>query len=206
MLNCQICFLGPPASGKGTICDALRTALDCQVITPGNIYRRLREEDSETGELVRESLKDGGICPDWLTNQIIREEAEKLKDFKLMLDGYPRTVVQLHYLLEHFDVKFILHVDAPYEMLLDAAINRIQCSVCGKVWSRNLGNNSCDCENREWKERFDDSAEMYPKRYKEYLKHTLPIVDIVQSMPNYKKIQCLGNDNAIQETLDWIRG
>lgn len=204
-LQCTFCLLGPPASGKGTIGSLLSERFGCQIITPGDIYRRLREEDSELGNLVRESLKDGGYCPDSLTNKIMLEEANKV-DAGMILDGYPRTMVQFDALMEHFDVHSFLCFDAPYENLKHCATNRVQCSSCNKVWSK-LYNESdcCGCTNRTWKERFDDSEDMYPKRFEVYLDLTAPIINAVEGLSNYHKFQSLGNPNIVAEVMEWIK-
>jgi len=205
-LKCSFCLLGPPASGKGTIGSMLFEKLGCPIITPGDIYRRLREEDSDLGHLARESLKDGGYCPDFLTNEIILEETRKLVPKGVILDGFPRTMVQFDYLMENFNVQNFLYFDAPYESLIHAATNRVQCSSCGKIWSKIMNEDDCcRCIGRVWKERFDDSAEMYPKRYEVYMDLTSPIINTVETLDNYKKFQSLGNPKIITEVLEWIK-
>lgn len=204
-LKCAFCLLGPPASGKGTIGSLLKERLGYPSIIPGDIYRRIRDEQSDLGNLVRESLKDGGYCPDSLTNRIMLEEGEKLQHQAFILDGYPRTMVQFEYLMENFDVGGFLHFDAPFEDLIVAAINRVQCNGCGKIWSKLMNENTCcDCESHSWKERFDDSAEMYPKRYETYLSLTAPIIKAVENLPNYKKFQSLGNPKITAEVLEYV--
>lgn len=205
-LQCSFCLLGPPASGKGTIGSMLYEVLGIPMIMPGDIYRRLREEDSELGHLVRESLKDGGYCPDSLTNKIILEEAKKLAPQGVILDGYPRTMAQFEYLMDNFEVKNWLCFDAPYEDLIHAATNRIQCSSCGKVWSKLMDENKCcSCPDRIWKERFDDSVALYPKRYEVYSELTSPIIRRVEGLSNYKHFQSLGNPEIISEVLYWVQ-
>ena len=138
-LHCTFCLLGPPSSGKGTIGALLKNEYQSEIITPGDIYRRLREEDSELGTLVRESLKDGGYCPDYLTNQIILTESKKLNDsnVKITLDGYPRTVIQLEYLLENFDVKYFIHLNASFgpathDLVAVASGSRVAAAFAGR--------------------------------------------------------------------------
>ena len=133
-LKCAFCLLGPPASGKGTIGSLLKERFGYPSIIPGDIYRRIRDEQSDLGELVRESLKDGGYCPDSLTNRIMLEEGEKLQHQAFILDGYPRTMVQFEYLMKNFNIGGFLHFDAPFEDLIIAATNRVQCNGCGKIW------------------------------------------------------------------------
>jgi len=206
-IDCAFCLLGPPASGKGTIASFLKTKFDCETITPGDIYRRLRDEDSELGVLVKEALKDGGYCPDELTNAIITKEAldTLMRGKSIILDGFPRTLTQFQYLNDNFSVKVFLHLDAPYEMLMQAATNRIQCAMCDKTWSKTMPEDECcDCRPKIWKERFDDSAEMYPKRFETYQNLSAPIIDAVKMFDNYKKIQNLGNPQVNAQVLEWL--
>ncbi len=204
-LSCDFCLLGPPASGKGTIGSFLSHKYLKTIITPGDIYIRLREEDSELGHLVKDALKDGGYCPDYLTNQIISEEANK-SAFGIILDGYPRTMTQFEYLTEHFDVKHYIHLDAPYDVLVEAAMNRIQCSVCNKIWSAVFREEDCcSCQERTWKKRFDDDKSIYPKRYENYVELTSPIIESVKDLKNYKKILNFNNPNVFTEIQDWVK-
>lgn len=202
---CAFCLLGPPASGKGTIGSLLNKKFGYPSIIPGDIYRRIRDEQSDLGNLVRDSLKDGGYCPDYLTNRIMGEEGDKLKSQPFIFDGYPRTMSQYECLIDNFEIGSFLHLDSPFEDLIQAAMNRIQCEGCGKIWSKLMNeNNCCDCESHNWKERFDDSAEMYPKRYETYMSLTAPIIKAVENLPNYKKFQSLGNPNITAEVLEFV--
>ena len=53
ILHCKFCLFGPPASGKGTIGVFLKDKFECEIVTPGDIYRKLRDEDSELGQTVQ---------------------------------------------------------------------------------------------------------------------------------------------------------
>jgi adenylate kinase family enzyme len=138
-----VVLMGPPASGKGTIADVFQEQFQWKIITPGGIYRKLREEDSEIGAIVRETLEKYHHCPDHLTNHIIREAVQDHLNTDCVLgvparfvfDGYPRSLEQLSYLDQNYDVAAFLHIDAPLERLLDASIHRRYCKGCGKVFS-----------------------------------------------------------------------
>lgn len=187
--------LGSPASGKGTICKILSNRTNSPVVAPGEIYRQLREQNTELGKLVKESLKGGGICPNHLTNQIVYDESVILTNsgFRgVVLDGYPRSVEQLDFLQEKYDCGFYLHLDAPYEKLLKASVNRRKCPVCDSVFSLLRENSFCGCvPESKWITRWDDSAEFFEKRYKTYLEITSPIIERVKYLKNYKKINIL---------------
>jgi adenylate kinase family enzyme len=65
-------------------------------------------------------------------------------------------------------------------------------------------NDCCDCQPKNWKYRFDDSEEMYPKRYAVYQELTQPIVDQVLKLPNCITLQSLNNPNVTTEVLERI--
>ena len=50
-----ICFLGPPASGKGTMAQKIYDTYSYPYVAPGNIFKSMRSEDTELANLVRES-------------------------------------------------------------------------------------------------------------------------------------------------------
>ena len=192
MLNASYVMLGSPCSGKGTIGKIISDKLNIPVIAPGVIYGAIRKQQTEMGELVRESLKDGGICPDYLTNDIVATEALKFKKNgynRLIMDGYPRSLNQLDYLQINFTVGTYLHLDAPYEKLLEASVNRRRCPVCGFTLSLLKPERSCGCVPQDkWIMRFDDGAEFFEKRHKTYLEVTKPIISRVKNFNNYLKI------------------
>ena len=139
----DVVLIGPPASGKGTIAEALHEKFLWNIVTPGDIYRRLREEDSEIGAVVRDALEKYHHCPDELTNRIVHEMVQEQLSIghalgisnRFVLDGYPRSLEQLVYMDQNYDVAAFLHIDAPFELLLDASINRRYCKGCNKVFS-----------------------------------------------------------------------
>jgi len=218
-------LIGPPASGKGFLAFKISNKLGIDVVTPGEIYAKIREENSELGNIVREALKDGGLCPNDLTNQIMREQTEKLMANQpyiqgVIFDGYPRNEEQYNYLIENFDVVAWLHVDSDYDTLLEASVNRRKCISCNKVLSaktmqleKDLSRctlpNSEICARRNGESacssRFDDGFEMYPKRYNVYLEETKPLLEKIKNNTNYKKFECLNSSVCdILNLTQWI--
>ena len=197
-LSC-ISILGPPASGKGTIGNIISARYGMPVITPGNIYKVLREEDSNLGALVRDALKDGGYCPDWLTNKIVSEEIQKRGDS--ILDGYPRTMKQVTYLLTNYRVLAFLHTESPYEDLFEAAMNRRECMGCKRVYSTKDPFEHCCAGSRfGGSQRWDDTSEMFPKRFETYMKATKPLIEAVEDLHTYKKFRMLGNPDGVNDS------
>lgn len=201
-------LIGPPASGKGTFAEAYSQVTGYPLVQPGVMFARLREEDSELGNLVRESLKNGGLCPPALVNKVVYEDAlSKMAAGAqaVIIDGYPRDLVQFDFMLEHFDVRRYLHFDAPYELLLEACIARRICKTCSTVTSvRSSGEGLCKNCGEAFTVRWDDNADDYAKRYATYQKISEPILELVQGRENYRKWVTFG-DGRSGVTEDLVR-
>jgi adenylate kinase len=200
-----VCLIGPPSSGKGTLARKMSSRWGVPVVTPGDIYKDLRERDTEMGRIVRESLAGGGLCPDSLTNRIMLEESDRLaaegRDC-VILDGYPRTLEQYRFLIKNFFVASFVHLESPYGVLESMALNRVQCPDCGLVGSLLRPEALCACQPKTgWKRRFDDTAEMFPSRIATYGELTQPIIDAVSDDYRYLKFDSLAEPDEEPQAL-----
>jgi adenylate kinase len=208
-----IVFLGPPASGKGTAAAYFQKEFNYQSVSPGAIFKKLREEDSETAQLVRETVKDGGLCPDWLTDKLVLEEATKLIKNgakSITLDGYPRTVEQLDFLMENYDVKLFVHSNTHWMTMKKMVVNRRNCKQCKALFSalepiKCCSKKECGIDDQSnWEIRWDDTAEFFSKRYNVYKKETLPVIDKVKNFNNYVKLDLIKDNLAYSKIIKLI--
>lgn len=208
-----ICFLGPPASGKGTMAAKIQEHLGYPSVSPGNIFKTIREQKTETAHLVRESVKDGGLCPTWLTNKIVLEESQKLIDSGakyITLDGFPRTLDQLDFLLENYDIKYFLHSTSHYMTMKKLVMNRRGCKNCKAVFSCLNPPSACskDCnilDSSTWETRWDDTPEFFAKRYQVFKKETEPVILAVTDKSNYIKLDLIKNEESLKILIDLLK-
>ena len=83
---------GPPASGKGTLCERMAGRYKLVHISTGDLLRARRRDMPELARF----LDAGGLVPDDLVCGVV---AERLAEpdcvaFGVVLDGFPRTVAQ----------------------------------------------------------------------------------------------------------------
>lgn len=202
----SIVFLGPPGSGKGTAATYLHEKYSIESVSPGNIFKSIRNEDTDLSKLVIETTKDGGLCPDWLTNEIVKNESQKLIKNganSITLDGYPRTIEQLNFLNENYDVKLFVYASTHWMTLRKMVTNRRNCSICKRVFSKN---STLTCTNTHlekcagfsdifWEKRWDDTPEFFAKRFSTYKKETLPVIKEVSKYNNFIKLDLFENDS-----------
>ena len=178
-----ISLIGAPASGKGYIASCLIKNLkekygfcDDEIanVSMGELIRREKKAGTALGKELAANMKEGGLAPDNLVNQMLITELHKLKARVLILDGYPRTVGQVrefHQLMKGFAYAIIFR-DTPTNLILERVKNRRICAVCGK--GQEVSNGVCQYCGGELVKRKDD--EVLPERLAEYEEMTKPAV------------------------------
>lgn len=89
-------FLGPPGSGKGSLSALCVNELGWEQLSTGNLCRKHILEQTELGKQIDFALKSGKLVSDSLITSLVNDWFTTIKDEAdaVILDGYPRTVVQ----------------------------------------------------------------------------------------------------------------
>jgi len=88
----RILILGPQGSGKGTQATRIAAAYGVPHVATGDMFRAAVADGSTLGVQVAPILESGGLVPDHLTIELIRERLADEDGF--VLDGFPRTIAQ----------------------------------------------------------------------------------------------------------------
>ncbi|MCU1529839.1 MAG: adenylate kinase [Frondihabitans sp.] len=97
----RLLIVGPPGAGKGTQAGRVAENLAIPAISTGDIFRANVKDETELGLQVKAILDAGDYVPDSLTNELIADrlaQPDAVDGF--LLDGYPRTADQVHFLDE----------------------------------------------------------------------------------------------------------
>jgi adenylate kinase len=95
----RLLIVGPPGAGKGTQSGRLVEAYGIPAIATGDIFRANIKNETELGLRVKAIIDAGDYVPDSLTNDLVVSRlAEPDAAGGFLLDGYPRTIDQLHFL------------------------------------------------------------------------------------------------------------
>ncbi|MGH1563603.1 adenylate kinase [Mumia sp. DW29H23] len=93
----RLLFMGPPGAGKGTQATLLAEKLGIPHISTGDIFRANVSQGTELGVLAKSYMDKGEYVPDEVTNAMVRDRlGEEDARTGFLLDGYPRTVDQVH--------------------------------------------------------------------------------------------------------------
>lgn len=94
--------MGAPGSGKGTQATALAERYGVPAISTGDIFRRNIQQGTELGTQVQTIIESGEYVPDDVTEAIVADRlSEQDCEPGFLLDGFPRTMHQVHFLDGH---------------------------------------------------------------------------------------------------------
>lgn len=171
----KVLLFGIQGSGKSTIGRYLASKYGVPFIAIGDILRKLREEDSETGRLIKNTIDQGHFIPDELAMKVINErlEEEDAKD-GFILDGAPRNLTQEKLFKQELDLAIIVNLDEE------------------EAFRRLLGRG-----------RHDDSHETIKKRMDWHKENTQPLIEFYRSKGvKIIEVDNTPNEEEVRRNLD----
>ena len=206
-------FLGPPGSGKGTIADLCIKELGWKQLSTGNLCRKHISEGSEIGKQIDLIIKSGKLIPDKLIFDMVKDwllkQSEILKP--IILDGFPRTVVQakgLMDLLKNSNLNVVRFV-IPDKALISRLLSRLICSNkgCQAGYSAVPGSGLepkkdmvCNICESPLIRRGDDEIESIKKRIAIYGKHEQDLLDFFSLIG--QEVKGIDADKLVSEVFE----
>lgn len=178
----RLVILGLPGAGKGTQGQLLGEHFGIPPISTGDMFRDALQSETELGLEVKQYVERGGLVPDRLTVELVKERlaAEDTRE-GFLLDGFPRTVAQakaLETILTEAGHRLdaAVFVDVPQEESLRRISLRRVCEQCGATYGPDAGETCTSCGGKLVK-RQDDPEETVRARLQVYTEQTVPVVD-----------------------------
>ncbi len=188
-------FLGPPGAGKGTLSQQCVRELGWTQLSTGDLCRQNIADRTELGEKIDFFIRSGKLIPDTLMIDMVEEWLlKRLHEIEvLILDGFPRTVVQAQALQELLQKPTFAGVKVSIvQLVIDDRVvtrrllSRLVCpnKSCGVVYSteheelRPRVDMVCDrCPGVGLVIRSDDTPDSVKHRLAVYHKHAQELVD-----------------------------
>lgn len=208
----HLIFIGPPASGKGSIAYKLVKEFNYYQLSTGDLLREEVEKGTPLGKEIAKRIDNGMMVDNEITLELMKNNLPK--DQRIIFDGYPRNIGQANILNnkllpainssldEIIPVFFNINLDK----LLSRVVNRRTCKKCGKIYHLEnfppkLIDNIpyCISCNIVLDHRKDDSQEAFPTRLETYKKVTLPTLDIYSTHKNFIKLNA---DQKLDKVYD----
>ena len=180
----RLVLLGPPGAGKGTQAKRLAVRLAVPAISTGDIFRSNIEGGTELGRLAQSYMNDGGLVPDEVTNDMVRDRlgSQDCAD-GFVLDGYPRTLAQV----DALDVMLAdlgCSLDAVVELTVDVP----------EVVARLL-------KRAQIEGRSDDTEDVIRHRQDVYAEQTAPLVDVYAGRGLLVPVDGMGEMDDVTERV-----
>jgi adenylate kinase len=186
-----VLLLGPQGSGKGTQAKRIEAEYGIPHIATGDMLRNAIEQGTELGREVKPIVENGGLVPDDLMIDLIRERLEQPDTAEgFVLDGFPRTPAQADALDAMLsEISRGLSIVFEFQLPDDVARQRL-------------------LRRSELEHRTDDSPEAIDRRLALYHEQTEPLVEHYRLQGNLVGIHGDRTVNEvfaeIQEALDQV--
>jgi adenylate kinase len=181
----NLLLLGPQGSGKGTQAKRIEAEYGIPHIATGDMLRQAMEQGTELGRQVKPIYDSGGLVPDELMIELIRERLSRPDaDSGFVLDGFPRTPPQadaLDAMLD--DIGRELSIVFALQLPDEVAIERLR-------------------RRAELEGRVDDTPEAIARRLALYHELTEPLIEHYRAQGNLVGIHA---DRSVNEVFAEIQ-
>ena len=194
-----ILLLGAPGVGKGTQAKELVKTWKIPQISTGDLLRGNVSKGTELGKIAKEIMGRGELVPDTLVNEMVAArllEPDTARGY--ILDGFPRTLVQAHWLDERLAAQaaslpvVAVSIQVNYNQLLRRITGRRNCPVCQTIYNIYMNppkrDGICDVEGAALTQRSDDTEEVFKERMRAYEALTAPVVDHYRALGRFAEV------------------
>jgi adenylate kinase len=198
--------------GKGTQAKELVRIWGIPQISTGDLLRGNVARGTDLGRIAHEIMQRGELVPDSLVNEMVAARlAEPDTRNGFILDGFPRTLGQAHWVDEQLAqvadalpvVAVSIKVD--YNQLLRRITGRRNCPVCQRIYNiylqAPLREGVCDDDGATLVQRSDDTELCYQGRMRTYANLTAPVVEHYRALGRLVEVN---GDLAVSEVAAGI--
>lgn len=179
-----VLILGAPGAGKGTQSKRISETLNIPAISTGAIFRQNMADGTELGNQAKAYMEAGEFVPDSVTNPMVKARLEAPDAANgFLLDGYPRTIEQAHYLRDALaetgrDFDLVLEVTVDFEEVVQRLLKRA-----------------------EIEGRSDDTEPVIRHRLEVYHEQTEPMVTYYADQDKLVQVDGLGTVDEVWERI-----
>lgn len=177
----RLVLLGPPGAGKGTQATHLAAAYGIPHISTGDIFRANLREETPIGLKAKSYMDAGELVPDEVVNDMVADrltEPDTADGF--LLDGYPRTVGQAEWLVDHLDQRgtpldVVLSFEVDEDELVERLTGRRVHEPTGDIYHLTFSPPPDSIDPSELIQRPDDTEDVVRNRLEVYRRDTEPL-------------------------------
>lgn len=185
MLN--IVLVGGPGAGKGTQARKLIERLMIPQVASGELFRTHFKNNTELGTLAKGYIDEGELVPDDVTIAMIRARLNEPDCANgVLLDGFPRTMIQVEALDKilcelQSKITVVPYIRVNPDVLLARLAGRWTCKKCGHgyhiLFNPPKSKGICDIDGSPLYQRGDDTEDTQKHRIEVFFQQTKPLID-----------------------------
>ncbi|XP_061325663.1 adenylate kinase 4, mitochondrial isoform X2 [Pezoporus occidentalis] len=176
--------LGPPGSGKGTVCERIARSFGLQHLSSGQFLRESLDGGG-VGVLAKQYLERGLLVPDHVITRMMMTELEKRREQHWLLDGFPRTLGQAEALDRICELDLVISLNIPFETLKDRLSARWVHPASGRVYNMDFNpphvRGVDDLTGEPLVQSEDDRPEAVAARLRKYKDAAKPVIEMYKS-------------------------
>lgn len=209
----RLILLGAPGAGKGTQAQFIVEEFGVPQISTGDMLRAAVKAGSPLGLKVKDIMASGGLVPDDLIIDLVKERIEQ-DDCKagFLFDGFPRTIPQAEALVASgVEIDHVLEINVEDEEIVKRLSGRRVHESSGRVYHLVYNPPKQEGVDNETGEpliqRDDDKEDTVRKRLAVYHEQTEPLVAFYQNLAETSgscqcsKVEGVGSLEDIKERV-----
>ncbi len=203
----HIILIGPQGSGKSTQDQIIADFLGIKVLGAGDVLRDAIEAGGELAQKIEPIVDSGKLVPDEIILELMTTELKKpIYKPGWLLDGYPRSIEQVHMFEQHHEIDKVFNIEISDEEAIKRISGRRICADCDEIFhithNPSTKGEACDKCNGKLIQRDDDVPEVVKQRLSIYRNTTSKLLDYYKQQNKLVEIDGYG---TIQEVSDRVR-
>jgi len=226
-MGTYIILMGVQGAGKGVQAQFIKDTFNIPHVSTGDLFRAMKTREDALAKKVQAIMKSGNLVDDDTTNEIVADRlAQPDAANGVILDGYPRNIVQADFLATHLaekgeSVTSVLLLNLDLYVAFKRAFGRVKSSngETYNIYTQNEGlkvsfTDDPDGEfpakvtaihestGEELERRHDDAnAAAVIKRIDTYLETTQPLIEYYSEKGLLQKIDAEQTIDAVSEDI-----
>jgi adenylate kinase len=197
----RLILMGPPGAGKGTQAALLSEEFGIPTISTGQILREEIQKQSALGLQVKSIIEAGNLIDDDLIADIVSNRLARADCAQgYILDGFPRTLAQVHAMNEHnISIEALVYLKIADEVIIERLSGRRIHPKSGRtyhvLYQPPLIPEKDDITQEPLVQRPDDNPQTIKNRLDTYHEQTEPVI-------SYYKTQLIQNKGLLCIEID----
>ncbi len=210
-----ILLMGPPGVGKGTVSERLAARMGFRHISTGSLLREAIRQKTALGRQADLFISRGELVPDDVIVALVNEQLDRLGNGNILLDGFPRTLVQARLLDAALAergarVEAVIELQAPVRVVMRRLAGRRLCGSCGAgyhvdyIQPRKPG--VCDRCGGALQLRADDRDEAIQRRLAVYDRQMAELAPYYQARGVFRAVDGTGTPSQSEDGVSATLG